>query len=232
MRAGAIAAVVVAAGVVTSCGLDRQGLGDLPGLDASGDDALAAGDVTSSADADAHTDGAPGDAAEAGEGGTVGDAPADSVPVDSPAPPDAACPPGVLCNGVCTSSVDCRACSGAPLLCAGTSTCTSDCTACPASPTECFACDMNRANPIGTCQPSNPLTYCLDTNYAGAYAGAQGYHCGCTTAADCPGATQVCIAVANGPFACFTCGEAFTDMATCNSGKGSAKCVEAMAMCK
>src|SRR5579862_1314569 len=34
---------------------------------------------------------------------------------------------GVLCNGVCLASSDCRTCAGATLLCAPTSTCVSSC---------------------------------------------------------------------------------------------------------
>jgi hypothetical protein len=171
-------------------------------VDIAGDDAAGA-DVTAvdAAGADA---GAP-DAAGADSSGN-----------DASARPDASCS-GVFCNGVCTTEADCHACSGATLLCAATNTCLADCTSCGTATTACYACDTTRANSVGTCgDPSDPNSaYCL----GGAYA----YHCGCTTAADCPGATQVCDAPASGtapPNWCYTCGENIP-MATgaCKNGK-------------
>ena len=136
-----------------------------------------------------------------------------------------------MCAGNCTSAPDCRGCGGANLWCQATNTCTSDCTKCPANPIQCFACDMNRLNPIGTCEPNVGGLYCLDTNYAGAYQGGQGYHCACTEASDCPADTEVCIGINGGTPGCFTCGEAFTDKATCKNGKGGAMCNEMKATC-
>jgi hypothetical protein len=127
----------------------------------------------------------------------------------------------------------CQGCGGANLLCPGTNTCTTDCTACPGSPIQCFACDANRLNPIGTCQPDSTTAYCLDTNYAGAYAGGMGYHCACTVATDCPGDDQVCMGIGstNPTLGCFTCGESYTDGTPCKSGNGSAKCDQMKATC-
>ena len=102
-------------------------------------------------------------------------------------------------------------------------TCGTDCGACGGDPIECFACDSNRQNPIGTCQPDQNDTYCLNSAYDPEHPGSTGEHCGCVTAADCPGATQVCISVGGGPtFACFTCGEGFTQTFTCKNGGKSA----------
>ena len=171
----------------------------------------------------------------AGEGGEAGhaegaagpDAPAEASSVDAHPPVEAGCT-GVTCNGVCTGAPNCASCTGAPLLCAGTNTCGADCSSCPSSPIECFACDVNRQNPIGTCQPDNPASYCLNTNYAGAYNGGQGYHCACYPAT-CPGANQVCMNVGGtGPLSCFSCGEAYTQAGQCadlgNCNAQQAKC--------
>jgi len=186
----------------------------------------------------------PGDdggATEAGFDATAetasgGDAPAETSAVDSPAPPpvEAGCN-GVMCNGACLGASDCAGCGGANLLCTADKTCTSDCTACAGNPIQCFACDVNRLNPIGTCQPDNPAAYCLDTNYAGAYTGGTlGYHCACTLSTDCPAETQVCIAVGGGPnpvFGCFTCGEQFTGTFSCKAGNGNDTCNQQKATC-
>jgi hypothetical protein len=162
----------------------------------------------------AGVDGTAADAA-GGEAGAWDAAGADSSRNDASARPDASCA-GVFCNGVCTSEADCHACSGATLLCAATNTCLADCTTCGTATTACYACDSTRANPVGTCgDPDAGSAYCL----VGAYA----YHCGCSTVADCPGATQVCDAPASGtapPNWCYTCGENIP-MATgaCKNGK-------------
>jgi hypothetical protein len=150
--------------------------------------------------------------ADAGAGDAAG---ADSARSDASPPPDASCA-GVFCNGACTSETDCHACAGATLLCAATNTCLADCATCGTATIPCYACDITRANPVGTCgDPDAGTAYCL----VGAYA----YHCGCTTVADCPGATQVCDAPASGtapPNWCYTCGEEIP-MATgaCKNGK-------------
>ncbi|HEY3820734.1 MAG TPA: hypothetical protein VGL81_26390 [Polyangiaceae bacterium] len=233
MRLGGIVAAAWAAVVVGGCGLGLGGLGDSPGSDAGGlPDGVPTVDGTLPGDDGAAPEGSSDDAEEAGP---LADALAESSATDSPAPPpvDAGCP-GVLCNGSCTAATDCHGCGGANLLCPATNTCTTDCTACLNSPIQCFACDVNRANPIGTCQPNDAAAYCLDTNYDTAYEGGAGTHCKCMLASDCPGDTQVCIAVGNATppvFGCFTCGEAFTDTFSCKTGPGMAKCVAKMATC-
>jgi len=234
MRLGGIAAVVVAAGTLGACGLGLGGLEDMAGADAGGPDVVVTADGTAPGDDGPTADTAP-PANDAADTGSLADAPAETSMVDSPPPPppvDAGCK-GVVCDGNCTAAGDCAGCGGANLLCPGMNTCTSDCTACPGSPIQCFACDMNRLNPIGTCQPDEGTAYCLNTNYAGAYQGGQGYHCACTLATDCPAETEVCISVGPPPavFGCFTCGEQYTDMFNCKAGNGNAKCNQAKATC-
>jgi hypothetical protein len=185
-------------------GVDTDG-GDATGGDASEVDA---------AGNDGSSDAAGRDAAGADAGASDGPS-ADSARSDAAPRPDASCA-GVFCNGACTSETDCHACSGATLLCAATNTCLTDCATCGTATTACYECDTTRANPVGTCgDPSAGTAYCL--------SGAYGYHCGCTTVADCPGATQVCAAPASGtapPNWCYTCGEGVA-MATgaCKNGK-------------
>jgi hypothetical protein len=105
------------------------------------------------------------------------------------------------------------------MLCAATGACVDDCSACAAGPVACYACDTNRLNPIATCQPSDPTSYCLNTDYTGSYAGGAGEHCTCRVASDCPGDDQVCISFqGTATFACFTCGEAYTQAFDCKSG--------------
>jgi hypothetical protein len=231
MRLEGIAAVVAVALAVAGCGLGLDGLGETSDDDAGGADAAIGGDATmGGGDGASSSSGGDADAAEA----AVSDAPTDVPADDSPAPPPEAGCTGVMCNGFCTGVATCQGCGGANLLCPGTNTCTTDCTACPGSPIQCFACDATRSHPIGTCQPDSPTAYCIDTNYAGAYAGGMGYHCACTFATDCPGNDQVCIGVGTPmpPFACFTCGETFTEGTTCKSGNGSAKCDQMKATCQ
>jgi hypothetical protein len=233
MRLAGLAAVFGTAVVVAGCGLGLGGLGEAPGDDAGGPDVFAAGDGTVSGQDGPSAEATGGnDAAETGSGGDA--APQEASMVDSPAPPpvEAGCT-GVICAGNCTSAATCAGCGGANLLCAGTNTCTSDCTACPGNPIQCFACDSNRLNPIGTCQPDSPTAYCLDTNYAGVYEGAEGHHCACTFATDCPSSEQVCIGVGPPPavLGCFTCGEMSTDMFTCKANGGKAKCNQMKAAC-
>jgi hypothetical protein len=142
-------------------------------------------------------------------------------------PIDAACA-GVFCNGVCLPDNDCRACPGLPLLCAATKTCGATCSACveandAASPIGCFACDSTGLNPLGTCQPDEPTTYCLSGDYFKAYIdGSPGFHCACADgdAAACPGTNQVCVLAGSQP-QCISCGElttAETDGAVCGNG--------------
>jgi hypothetical protein len=224
---GPAAFVAGTSAVVVACGLDVNGLETTTGDDAGGGDDVTVQGPDAPLFEAGPVEGAP--PLDAAETGPVVDAADETATIDSPALPT--CPPGLMCNGVCTDATDCHACGGATLQCKATSTCASDCTGCATSPIECFACDATRGNPIGTCEAMDTMAYCLDTNYAGAYAGQQGYHCACTTAADCPGDSQVCIQVGGGPFACFTCGEAYTDMATCKIGNGSAMCDEMKASC-
>jgi hypothetical protein len=219
--------------VLVACGLDVGGLGapDEGGVAEAGLDGVLSAeggaegstgiDAWSGADAGGHEGGDAGAAEGAGS-----DAKGEASNADGPAP-EAGCT-GVTCNGVCTNAPDCQTCNGAPLLCAGTKTCGADCAACPSSPIECFACDITRRNPIGTCEANDPASYCLNTNYAGAYNGGQGYHCACYPGA-CPGATQVCMNVGGtGPLSCFTCGEAYTQAGQCenlgNCNAQQAKC--------
>jgi hypothetical protein len=216
-----VVGVVCAFACGLGCGLDGMGLavGDDGGSDEAGFDV----NVPPAVDAG----GAQGSGTDDSGGGGATDATPPSDAAQSPDGPDGSLPPvpidagcsGVVCNGQCTSATDCRACSGAGLLCRDTQECVADCSSCKGLPIACYACDSNRQNPIGTCEAQNGGTYCLDTNYAGAYLDAgQGYHCGCTTAADCPGEGQVCMAIGTGPFACFTCGEGYTQALTCKSG--------------
>jgi hypothetical protein len=128
---------------------------------------------------------------------------------------DAACS-GLICNGECIAASDCAGCAGATLLCAAKGACVSHCDTCvdgtdASTPIECFACDANHQNPIGTCTSADVGAYCLNGSYFGSYRGGAGYHCGCADgdagdAAACPGATQVCTTVGNVPL-CVTCGE-------------------------
>ena len=226
-----IAVVAVVGAAAFACALDMEGLGNTFDEPDGGPEA-ATTDVTVPRPDSAAAEASPG-LFDAAEEASADDAPAEASTADSPAPPPS-CPPGVICNGTCTANTDCHACPGATLLCGVTSTCEADCTACAASPIECYACDGNRMNPIGSCARQDPTSYCLDTNYIGAYLdGGQGYHCACNTAADCLSDSQVCIRVGSptGPFACYTCGEAFTDMFTCKAGTGMAKCNAMKATC-
>jgi hypothetical protein len=139
---------------------------------------------------------------------------------DRTPPPDApsadaheAGPPcaGVICNGKCTDATDCSSCTGAPLLCASQGTCLSACAKCADEqsnplPIECYACDSNHQNPVGTCEPADSGSYCLSGDYF-ASGGANVYHCGCDgDAGSCPGASQICVPLGVGSF-CVTCGE-------------------------
>src|SRR5207302_9310686 len=63
---------------------------------------------------------------------------------------------GVVCNGAClVDASSCTSCDGGPLLCASTHACGAACGACPDRPIQCFDCDSNRKNPVGTCEPDD-----------------------------------------------------------------------------
>lgn len=98
-------------------------------------------------------------------------------------------------------------------------------------PIECFACDGNHQNPIGTCQPADAGSYCLNGDYVGQYKGGPGYQCGCNDVGSCPGATQVCVPLGNVDAGfCLTCGEATVGQiqgAPCKDG-GTCQAVQAL----
>jgi hypothetical protein len=145
---------------------------------------------------------------------------------------------GVTCNGQCLASGDCTSCAGAPLLCAATRQCAADCTACTdpngaAMPTQCFACDSNHQNPIGTCQYDDAGSYCLSGDYRGAYHGAGGYRCACAAASDCPGATQACVALGQYDAGfCLTCGEITVGTEDGQPCKGGGTCHASQSACQ
>lgn len=224
MRLGAAAAVLSsfalafgAGGLVVGCGTDSGGTGPTP---------------------DAATqEGGGYDVNVPPEGGTP-DVGADTAPdVTAEAAPPCS---GVICNGVCMAASDCHACSGAHLLCAPKHTCVEACAGCADSndaglPIECFACDSNHANPIGTCQPSDNAKYCLSGSYLNVYSGgAAGYHCGCGDggAADCPGNSQVCARTPGGTTFCVTCGEVYIYDLTDAGCKGGKSCNPEAAACE
>jgi hypothetical protein len=180
----------------------------------------------------------------------TGPIPANDASVDAPMEADAAgsdvavegaaeagCP-GLTCNGQCISEPDCRSCAGAPLLCGTTKTCTASCHDCNDTagsilPIECFACDSNHQNPIGTCQYDDPLSYCLNGEYLGAYQGGTGYRCACADVSSCPGATQVCVKLGSydGGF-CLTCGENTIGAIQGQPCKDGGTCQENTAACQ
>jgi hypothetical protein len=159
-------------------------------------------------------------------GGDDGSAVEGGVP--EAAPEAAPCSSGVMCNGQCIQASDCSSCSGATLLCAASGTCASDCAACSDAqqkpmPIECYACDENRANPVGTCQYDDTTQYCLSGDYTRASANG-GFRCLCgdAGAGDCPGDTQVCTPSPGGVNLCLTCGEVYVgslDGLACKNGK-------------
>lgn len=156
--------------------------------------------------------GVEGGASDAGgdpraDGGPGGDAEAGTLP--KPACDSTQ----VLCGAACVTAVDCEGCKDARLFCAGTRTCVTSCQGCvdprgAPTPIECFACDRNQANAIGTCQPAGASTFCLNGDYSTAYRGDAGTHCDCSgnDVSNCPGAQQVCVHV-NSTDWCITCGE-------------------------
>jgi len=157
-----------------------------------------------------------------GDDGSIVDGGTEAAPEATP------CTSGMMCNGQCIQANDCSSCTGATLLCAATSTCASDCSACSdaqhkAMPIECYACDQNRANPVGTCQYDDTTQYCLSGDYTSANASG-GYRCLCADAGsgDCPGDSQVCTPSPGGVNLCLTCGEVYVsslDGLACKDGK-------------
>lgn len=184
--------------------------------------------------ADSRLDSGEGDATvRDAEGGS--DSPADTLAEGSAS--DASCD-GVVCAGQCLEANDCRTCAGAPLLCSLTGQCVADCSGCTTGeaglPTECFACDQNHQNPVGTCQPDDTSAYCLSGSDFGSYIdGSSGYYCECGDggANGCPGHEQVCAPLGLASF-CLSCGQITTvslDEAGC-SGGGS--CNESLRTCR
>jgi hypothetical protein len=228
--------IAATAGWLAACSPSSSGTGQT-GQDAAADATQAADALSSDSSPDAATEAAPGDssivdeaAAEASISADAGDA--------SAADADASTCPGVTCNGACLGAGDCSSCDGSPLLC-GTA-CVSSCNGCVGGtqdaslPIECFACDSNQANPIGSCVANDQTAYCLSGNYAGAYLdGGPGFHCPCGDggASDCPGDTQVCAPTPNGPTICVTCGEVYVFDLTDAGCKNGSACSPSTATC-
>jgi hypothetical protein len=101
-------------------------------------------------------------------------------------------------------------------------------------PIECFACDQNHQNPLGTCQYDDPSSYCLSGDYSAAYAnGGVGFHCTCeASASDCPGQTEVCAAAPTGLPVCITCGEITVEDLSGAKCKGTGTCAADAAACQ
>ncbi len=209
---------------IVACGLDVSGL-EGSGVDASEASMLDTG-LPDTRQADTGVKDSA--VADAGDSGT-----------SESGMPEASCT-GVTCNGSCIAASDCRSCSGAPLLCAATEQCVSDCRGCndandAGMPIECFACDSNHANPIGTCQYDDAGSYCLNGDYLGQYQGGSGYQCSCTDAGvgACPGATQVCVPLGNrGESFCLTCGEPTIGVIQGQPCRAGGTCQESQAACQ
>jgi hypothetical protein len=211
---------------MTGCSTDSRGAGPAESPDASLDAAPTV-DAAQEATADTSIDAAEeADAAEETDAPELLDGQAD-------APEAAQSCTGVVCNGECLSATNCSGCAGAQLLCGATGKCVADCASCVDSTTDagltvaCFACDSNRSNPVGTCQPPDPSHYCLSGSYLGSYVeGTNGFHCPCGDggASDCPGDDQVCAPTPSGTHTCVTCGENFLSDLTGNSCKNGKTC--------
>ena len=238
----------VAAAAMVACGLDFSGLavGGPDASEAGGPDASEAGKPdaseagipdTSVIDTGSIDTGMPEASpqdtgmADTGDGGIA----------DSAMPEAEAGCPGVTCNGVCTTARDCRSCAGAPLFCGSTGQCVAGCEGCmdrggTALPIECYACDSNAQNPIGSCQYNDAGSYCLSGNYQGEYAdGGTGFQCACADAdvASCPGATQVCVPLGfAGHSFCLTCGEATIGPIQGQPCRDGGTCQEGQALCQ
>ena len=110
-------------------------------------------------------------------------------------------------------------CQGNQLRCG--STCVSSCAECATRPIECFACDTDQKNPIGTCEPL-ATAFCLSGDYSKAYDGGPGEHCDCSDhlVSNCPGIDQVCLPMGQTDW-CITCGQAgiATTSLSCKNGR-------------
>jgi hypothetical protein len=204
-------AVVLTGAAIEGCGTSASNTGGV--ADAGGADA----DARAEAQADAVAD------ANVVDVRAVADA--NVVDVQDAGTPDAGCS-GVRCNGECLPATDCRSCPGATLLCPASGECVTTCTACreasDAGTFECFACDKNHQNPVGTCEPDD-ASYCLSGDYSSAYLdGGAGAQCDCSEGgtSSCPGGNQVC-AVLGLSLLCFECGQmsaAPIDERSCQDG--------------
>jgi hypothetical protein len=229
VRVGLLAAVSLVA--AAACSLDKSGAG--PEGPSGEPDGATDATVTDDSSPVGHPDSAPMD-----DGGP---APMSDAAQDAAAAPDVSeagivCASGLACNGRCIDATDCTSCPGTPLLCAAQRACMKSCSACAGdggtSPIECFACDATHGNPVGTCQPDDPTSYCLSGNYFGAVAGSTANHCACDRdAAACPGSTQMCVPLGSGSF-CITCGEPVPGAATAEACKGGGTCSAASHTCQ
>ena len=142
----------------------------------------------------------------------------------------------MTCRGACVP--DCHACSGLLLACAPLRQCVAKCTQC-ANPIECFACDDQQENPIGSCEPSS-TAYCLTGQYKYSLYGTKATHCDCgitspPSAVQCPSAQHACIPVEDTDW-CVTCGETLLPPATGTTNtlvcKNNLKCDTTSKVCK
>ena len=216
----ATSCVVTAASVAVGCSVGLSGAGT-----ANNSDASAVADVTPLDVFDASMEDAT----------VVSDAYEDAV--DSAAVgEDVACL-GLRCNGQCVDAADCTSCVGAPLQCIPGGVCASDCSGCSdlqntPMPIECFSCDVNHENPIGTCRYDDPSQFCLSGDYVGTYSGGStGYRCGCADGGVCPGATQVCAPLGQSMF-CLTCGEVTTANLQGQACQGGGTCQTSTDTCQ
>lgn len=159
----------------------------------------------------------PAEAGAGDAGRADGAAGVDSAPLTDAGLVQAPCPNGVSCDGTCIDRSDCTTCSDAPLLCRVTGVCVRKCAECAVAAAECWTCDKDQKNPVGSCEP--PPAFCL--------AGAASYppgttHCDCdnTDVKNCPGASQVCVPRGSSDD-CVTCGEVgyATSGLRCRDGK-------------
>jgi hypothetical protein len=211
-------------GLLVACSVQTNGTEETP--DSSIEDGAL--DARQSAALDAEPDAGVDVDGDAGLDGDAGDHDAGR--------PDASCT-GVRCGGQCLDARDCRSCVGSPLLC-GSGACVANCADCTdpqgvATPIECFACDSNHANPIGTCQYDDASSYCLSGNYLGQYQSGQGYQCACSNVSECPGATQACVPLGNYDAGfCLTCGESTIGSMQGRPCKDGGTCQVSQALCQ